>query len=161
MSRPKPPKGEATYVVGRGRPPKHSQFKPGQSGNAGGRKKGVPNLRTIVSEVMTRPIELTENGRKRKATMLEAAVLRLAALALEGNSRALTNLLDLCARHAEPESARQTELAQEDHAILETFREAMLGHDQGGPTNTPDKPKNLPKSRRPSANRRRGGPIDG
>jgi hypothetical protein len=128
MSPPKTPKGEPSYHVGRGKPPKHSQFKPGQSGNAGGRKKGVPSLRTIVSEVMTKQIEFTENGKTRKASVIEATVLRLARLALEGNPRAITTFLELGARHAEPENANQAELPHEDRAILETFRTAMSNH---------------------------------
>ena len=32
------------YEVGYGRPPQHTQFRPGQSGNPAGRRKGVRNL---------------------------------------------------------------------------------------------------------------------
>ncbi|WP_342353589.1 DUF5681 domain-containing protein [Acuticoccus sediminis] len=35
--------------VGRGKPPKHSQCKPGQSGNPGGRTKGSKNDKTTTA----------------------------------------------------------------------------------------------------------------
>ena len=45
---------EGTYQVGYGRPPLHSRFKPGQSGNPKGRPKQSRNLRTIVKQVSQR-----------------------------------------------------------------------------------------------------------
>ena len=45
------PQSRATvdgYEVGYGQPPTHSQFRPGQSGNPAGRRKGVRNLKTDV-----------------------------------------------------------------------------------------------------------------
>ena len=50
MAKSKPPKTPGQYDVGYGRPPAHSQFKPGQSGNPVGGKKGQPT----VSEVLMR-----------------------------------------------------------------------------------------------------------
>ena len=41
------------YIVGYGKPPDHTQFKPGQSGNPHGRRKGSKNYRTIVGEIMS------------------------------------------------------------------------------------------------------------
>jgi hypothetical protein len=52
-----PPEGhcseQATYAVGKYRPPLHSRFKPGQSGNPKGRAKQSRNLRTIVNQVLS------------------------------------------------------------------------------------------------------------
>ncbi len=66
MARKKTTPASADYEVGRGKPPRSSQFKPGQSGNPGGRKKGSRNFRTIVLEVLDSEIELTEGGRTRR-----------------------------------------------------------------------------------------------
>src|SRR5271156_4654170 len=55
-----------TYEVGYGRPPLHSRFIKGQSGNPSGRKKGLRTLRTIVEEEGEVIIRIIENGRRRK-----------------------------------------------------------------------------------------------
>ena len=39
---------EQRYEVGRGKPPVHTRWKPGQSGNPGGRPKHSRNFGTIV-----------------------------------------------------------------------------------------------------------------
>src|ERR671912_732372 len=93
----------AGYAVGRGKPPRSTQFKPGRSGNPGGRKKGSLSLKTIVTAVLESEIELTENGRKRKVPLLEAILLRQAQDALRGQPRAIDSLLDRYERHADYE----------------------------------------------------------
>ena len=45
---------EGMYQVGYCRPPLHSRFKPGQSGNPKGRPKQSRNMRTIVKQVSQR-----------------------------------------------------------------------------------------------------------
>jgi hypothetical protein len=41
------------YSVGYGRPPKHTRFKPGRSGNPKGRPRGSRNLSTEMQKVLT------------------------------------------------------------------------------------------------------------
>lgn len=60
------------YEVGKGKPPKSTQFKKGKSGNPKGRPKGSFNLQTIVNKVLNEKVEIMMNGRKRTVTMIEA-----------------------------------------------------------------------------------------
>ena len=73
-----PPEGQGseqgTYAVGFGRPPLHSRFKPGQSGNPKGRPKQSQNLRTIVKQVSNEQIQIREGDRPRRMPRMEALV---------------------------------------------------------------------------------------
>lgn len=81
--------------IGYGRPPKRSQFKPGQSGNPKGRPKGSTNLATDLSSELGELISVKENGRTRRISKQRALVKSFAAKALQGDIRALTALLAL------------------------------------------------------------------
>jgi hypothetical protein len=118
MARKKTTHATTDYEVGRGKPPRSSQFKPGQSGNPGGRKKGSRNFRTIVLDVLDSEIELTEGGRTRRVPMIEALMLRQVQEGLRGHLRAIDSLLDRYERHADPEVEQADESPEEDLALL-------------------------------------------
>jgi hypothetical protein len=88
-----------TSDVGRGRPPKHSRFKPGVSGNPKGRPKRKPiALGEIASNVLGTSVEYRENGRNRKATRRELTIKAFVEKALKGNLSAAEMLLTLRSR---------------------------------------------------------------
>jgi hypothetical protein len=60
------------YAVGYGRPPKHTRFKPGQSGNPRGRKKGVQNFKTDLAEELHETLIITEGGQRRRVSKQRA-----------------------------------------------------------------------------------------
>ena len=68
---------ERDYEVGYGKPPRHSRFKTGQSGNPRGRAPGAKNLRTLLSEALNECVIVTENGGRRKVTKREAIIKQL------------------------------------------------------------------------------------
>ena len=90
-----PNKKRDAYAVGYGKPPKQHQFQAGQSGNPKGRPSGSKNARTLLQELLCQPITITENGRKKTVTKLEAAYMRLMSSALSGNMQALRQLIAL------------------------------------------------------------------
>lgn len=61
-----------SYKVGKGKPPKRYTWKPGQSGNPRGKKKGTKNLITIWREALFQLVEVREKGRSRKISKYEA-----------------------------------------------------------------------------------------
>ena len=78
------------YEVGYGRPPKETQWKKGQSGNAGAKKRGPAAVATveIIDRLFVKPVEIVENGVARKVGTLEAILMRLWAAELSGSKRA-------------------------------------------------------------------------
>jgi len=114
--------------VGYGRPPVHTQFKPGQSGNPRGRKKGTLNFATDLKRTLEAPITLTDPGKKpRKVSTQTAVLLWLREKALKGDARALDRLLELARIfHTGPISEPTTAISSDDQAILDAFREQVL-----------------------------------
>ena len=83
------------YTVGYCRPPLHSRFKPGQSGNPKGRAKGSQNLRTIVKQVSSEQILIREGDRPRRMSKMEALVRTTFTRAFKGDPKALASLIML------------------------------------------------------------------
>lgn len=112
-----------SYTVGYGRPPVHSRFQPGESGNPAGRRKGVRNLATDVKRTLLKPVRLKEEGRTQRRTTQESALLVLREKALRGDARALDRLLDLAQRFNNDltEAAAAQPLSAEDQAILDFY----------------------------------------
>ena len=50
------------YAVGKGRPPQHTRFRKGQSGNPTGRRKGSLNMATLLERALNERVAVTENG---------------------------------------------------------------------------------------------------
>ena len=81
--------------VGYGRPPVAKQFKPGQSGNPRGRKKGVKNVATIFNDALYRPVKIRIAGRVRTLPKIEAIVEVMLSKALAGDSPAFSRIVEL------------------------------------------------------------------
>jgi hypothetical protein len=117
----KTPGDDAGYEVGYGRPPQHSRFQKGQSGNPAGRRKGVRNLMTDVQRTLRTPVKVTEGDRTRKVSTQEGALRRLREKALQGDPRALDRLIELAIRFNNEPVEMGVALAPDDRAILAAF----------------------------------------
>lgn len=88
-------KGKGDYVVGYKKPPKHSQFSKGKSGNPKGRRKGSKNVGTVLNEVLNEKVIINENGHRRQVTKLAAAIKQVVNNAAAGDKNALRLLIQL------------------------------------------------------------------
>jgi hypothetical protein len=114
------------FAVGYKNPPRHSRFQPGQSGNPRGRQKGVRNLAVDVKRTLEVPVRLNDQGKARRVSTQEAALLRLREKALMGDPRSLAQFLELAKifnNSSAVASAGGEALAAEDQAILDAFAE--------------------------------------
>lgn len=102
------------YEVGYGKPPKHTRFQKGQSGNPKGRPKGSKNMGTLLGEVLAQKVTVTENGQNRRIPYKEAFVRRLAAKGIEGSTRDMLAFAKALDEHLPDEF----ETPQEPHTIV-------------------------------------------
>lgn len=74
-------------AVGYRKPPRHSRFKPGQSGNPKGRPKGSKNMSTIFREVLAEDVAVNHRGIETKITKREVIVRTQVDKACRGDQR--------------------------------------------------------------------------
>ncbi|CEG06953.1 hypothetical protein BN961_00334 [Afipia felis] len=117
--------------VGYGKPPRAHQFKPGQSGNPKGRKKGVKNEATIMHELLQHKVTLTERGKARQVTLLEAILRKLVEDCLKGNIRSTAFLLNRFQASSMGEGS-QTNISEDDNAVLEAYIKEFQPKNDGG-----------------------------
>lgn len=86
---------EPTYEVGYGKPPQRTRFRPGQSGNRNGRPKKLPTLPEALTKTLNERVVVTENGRQKTITKLEAVFKQLVNRAAGGDAKATRTLLPL------------------------------------------------------------------
>lgn len=82
-----------TYEVGYGKPPPHTRFKKGQSGNPEGRPKSPKTFDSKIAQELDALLTINMDGEQTTVTRREAVVLRLIKKALGGDARSLRLLL--------------------------------------------------------------------
>ena len=103
-----------SYEVGNCKPPKHSQFQKGKSGNPNGRPKGSKNLKTLIREEFLKPVTVVEKGKSIKIPRICAIVRKVTVDALTGG-------------HQEAKLALNTFAKCDDTADASTIVELMAG----------------------------------
>ena len=124
-----PPEALRGYEVGYGKPPRHTRFKKGQSGNPRGRPGGSKNLKTLLNEALNEPVVVSEEGRRRKITKREAIVTQLVNRSATADLRALKILLDTLREiegQSQPDCAETPGFTVADEKVIAQFKARFL-----------------------------------
>ena len=124
------------YEVGYGKPPKHTRFKPGQSGNPRGRAKGTKNLKTDLIEELAEKISIREGDRIQTVSKQRALVKSVMNRGIKGDTRAINITLSTMMRLLDTgEGAPDAEevLLGDELKILQAF-EGRVRRGGDGPT---------------------------
>jgi hypothetical protein len=112
------------YSVGYRKPPRHTQFKKGQSGNPRGRDKGRENYRTEFLKELSERVTVTENGHLRKLSKQTLIVKRMVADAIKGDAKAREHMLRLIGQMEafDTDAMPATPTSAEDAEIMARFK---------------------------------------
>lgn len=117
--------GGLGYEVGYAKPPRHTRFKPGQSGNPKGQPRGSRNLKTIIEDALDETVTIREGGRIRRLPKREALVRTLVNGALMKDAKSLQALLAMMRATGSIsetlESDPPQELSPEDEKLIADF----------------------------------------
>jgi len=114
------------YEVGYRKPPKHTQFKPGKSGNPRGRPKGTKNLATDLREELGETVLVREGDRAKRISKQRALVKSLMTRTLKGDARAATLLTSMMLRlldTGEDAPVEEAPLLDDELDVLNAFAE--------------------------------------
>ncbi len=112
------------YEVGFGKPPKDSQWKPGQSGNPNGRPRKTKDFERLLDIELSKEITITEGGQSVRISKRELFLKTLVHDALKGDLRAMKMLL--------PHIVNQQSVAgfEPNAADRQAFEELMMQYEQ-------------------------------
>jgi hypothetical protein len=123
--------------IGYKRPPQHTRFKKGQSGNPSGKKKSKLMRSDYDKLDLSETITVSSQGKRVTMTMRKALHQKLFAMALKENLRAIELLfkLDAVTIHQNGQTdGSEPEVSQSEEALIARFLQRHAGglDDAGG-----------------------------
>jgi len=97
------------YAVGYRRPPRHTRFQPGESGNPSGRPKGAQNFKSLFQKILKEQISLREGAVTKKISKAEAILRGLVIGAMKGDARSVMALFRLAEQTGEFDDDRDND----------------------------------------------------
>jgi hypothetical protein len=124
-----PPDDERDYQVGYSKPPHHTRFMKGQSGNPRGRPAGAKNMKTLLNKALNELVIVTEDGGRRKVSKREAIVTQLVNRSAKADFKAIQILLGMLRDiegDADPHSSEAT-FTEADQQIIQRMQARLRG----------------------------------
>ena len=119
-----------SYAVGYGKPPRHTQFKPGQSGNPRGRPKAPTAFDDLIEKELSQLVTVREGDQSRRLPKRTVIVKQVVKKAMEGEDRALRSLLTLIgAAKTDKEKAAATGEADPDAPLTKIERSILAEYE--------------------------------
>jgi hypothetical protein len=114
------------YDIGYGKPPLHSQFGKGHSGNPRGRPKGSHNLSTFLDSALNEGVIVSENGKRKRITKREAILKQLVNKAASGEPKSIQLLLtEIRLAEGRQPSAEPMLLDETDREVIRQLYERL------------------------------------
>lgn len=112
-------------AVGYCKPPKHSRFKPGYSGNPRGRPRKNRSIESMIKRELDLTISVSEGGRELRISKREAVVKQFVNRAIKGDPKPLQMLLAHLERHKDIEPFTST--TADDAELLKALASTSKG----------------------------------
>lgn len=113
------------YKVGFCKPPVHTRFKPGQSGNPKGRPKGTMDTHRLIDAILSQRIAATIDGVPIRISKRQAMLMRLANNATSGDINSLRllmpHLFQIDAKKEARARAKGENMSRSDREILDEY----------------------------------------
>ena len=121
---------ERDYPVGYGKPPKHTRFKKGHTGNPQGRPRRAKNLATLLGAALDGKVTVTEHGRRRTITKREAMIAQLVNRSAQADLKAMLIVLGMMQEieRRTDASSEPASLTEADRQVLQFIRDRRLAH---------------------------------
>lgn len=119
------------YEIGYKRPPKTSQFRPGQSGNRRGRPKGSRNIRTELRDVAYETVTYREGDQIKRASKTRLVLMGLTNRAVQGDMRATSEFVGLALKFLDdgPEGHTENPLTEQEKEVLRHLQDRFTRED--------------------------------
>lgn len=112
---------KSDFSVGYKKPPRHTQFKPGQSGNPKGRPRQPTTIADVVAKQLRKRVTVTMGGKAETVPMLHAIAMKLVSQAANGDHKSTAMVLGaLNASESDPNNKLPE--------LLQQFREIHASH---------------------------------
>jgi hypothetical protein len=121
-----PADGDVPYRIGYRKPPEHTRFKAGQSGNPKGKRKVPKDFKSIAKAVLNEKVTVRTAKGSRRMSKLEALFHASLSDALKGDRKASEQVFKIAREVGLADevagafdAAKMSNLSEEDRAILD------------------------------------------